>query len=81
MIRHPSKPTEKESLYLQTFATNEFASINKHLYISDHLDWYTDIQIQNGLDFIFGKGDLYLARPLGIGVMTNSGSVLYCRII
>lgn len=49
MIRYPSNPTEQDSLYLHTFATDEFASINKHLYISDYLDWYSDIQIQNGL--------------------------------
>jgi hypothetical protein len=49
--------------------------------MGDTLDWFTDIQIQNGLQYSYSKEDLQLKRPLGVGVVSNKGWILYSRII
>lgn len=39
------------------------------------------MQIQNGLHYKPQKEDLFLRKPLGVGVITNKNWLLYCRII
>lgn len=51
------------------------------MYIGDCFDWFTDIQIQNGLKYEVHKEDVVMTKPLGIGVVTNAGGLLYCRVI
>jgi hypothetical protein len=45
------------------------------------LDWFTDIQIQNGLQYDYCEGDVQLTRPLGVGVISNKDWIIYSRII
>ena len=49
--------------------------------MADSCDWFTDIQIQSGLKFDEVQGDVTITRPLGLGVVTNTGALLYCRVI
>lgn len=51
------------------------------MYIGDSLDWFTDIQIQNGLKYDILKGDVVIPRPMGVGVVTTSGALLHCRVM
>jgi hypothetical protein len=66
---------------MSTYRVHDFDSINKELLIGDTFDWYTDIQIQNGIQYAIEKGDLHLKLPLGIGIITNKNWVLYSRIL
>ena len=51
------------------------------MFVGDSVEWFTDIQIQNGLKYEFQRGDVMVGKPLGVGVMTNSGALLYCRVL
>ena len=51
------------------------------MYVGDSCDWFTDIQIQNGLQYDLLKGDVVISRAVGVGVVTNTGALLYCRVI
>jgi len=81
MIRHPYNPNQQEQLSLKTSYCPEFETINKEMYIGDSLDWFTDIQIQNGLKYEIQKGDVVMPKPMGVGMVTSSGGLLYCRVI
>ena len=51
------------------------------MYIGDSIDWFTDIQIQNGLNYDIQKGDVVIPKPMGVGVVTTNGGLLYSRVI
>jgi hypothetical protein len=81
MLRCPQDLTQKYEHYLPSYRCKEFGSIQKELIMGDMLDWFTDIQIQNGLQYSYSKEDVQLTRPLGVGVVSNKGWILYSRII
>lgn len=49
--------------------------------IGDTFEWFTDIQIQNGIQYQLHKNDLHFKKPLGVGVITNKNCILYSRIL
>lgn len=81
MLRYPTDLTQKYERYLSTYRCHELDSIHKDLVLGDTLDWFTDIQIQNGLQYTHREGDLQLTRPLGVGVISNKDCIIYSRII
>ena len=76
-----SSQNESERRYLNTFRTDEFACVGKSLYVGESFEWYTDIRIQNGVTFKKTPQDVFLNRPLGVGVVTSGGWVVGCRVI
>ena len=66
---------------LNTYRVNDFDSIKKQLLIGDTFDWFSDIQIQNGVQYVMHKNDLHLKMPLGVGVITNKNWIIYSRVL
>lgn len=66
---------------MSTCRVHDFDSIKKELLIGDTFDWYTDIQIQNGIQYAKEQADLHLKLPLGVGIITNKNWILYSRIL
>jgi hypothetical protein len=66
---------------LSTFRVHDFDSIKKEVLLGDTFDWFTDMQIQNGIQYHIQKNDLHFKMPLGVGVITNKNWILYCRIL
>lgn len=49
--------------------------------MGDRFEWFTDIQIQNGIAYRLKEGDVCLKKPLGVGVITNKNILIYARIL
>ena len=81
MMRYPYNYSEREQFMLSTYRVNDFDSIKKQLLIGDTFDWFSDIQIQNGIQYAMQKNDLHLKMPLGVGIITNKNWIIYCRVL
>ena len=81
MLQFPSKGGERQQHYLNTSRCLDFKSIKKDLLMGDRFEWFTDIQIQNGIAYRLKEGDVCLKKPLGVGVITNKNILIYARIL
>ena len=81
MARYPLSPSEQQESILNTFESySQFATIDKHLYLGDYFDWFTNMKIQNGVSYQLVKGDLVIGKPFGIGVIARGVNLIYSRI-
>ena len=82
MFRQPEKYQERQDIYLPTYRVEDLFHIKKDLLIGEQVEYFCNMEMQNGVRYERTKLDLVIEKPYGMAVLGGADrNMIYGRIV